>query len=62
MDGHAFQYDQPDVAARPLFVIGDMIVRGHAVGPAEGGEMRLEHDPVAQGDIADRKGAYSNSR
>src|SRR5690606_9455662 len=48
---------QPDAAARARLVIGDQIVRTHAVKVSERGEMRLEDDAVPEHHVADAERA-----
>ena len=55
MDRLALEHDQADTAPCPLLVIGGVGIGRHAVEVAEGGEMRLEHEAVAQFHWADGK-------
>jgi hypothetical protein len=48
MDGLALDDDQPDATSRAFLVIGDMRVGWLTLERAEGGEMGLENEAIAQ--------------
>jgi hypothetical protein len=50
----ALEDDKPDAAASPFFVIGDVIVRRHAISMAERGKVRLKDDAIAKLNASNR--------